>query len=61
MGEPVCVEVAEQESELEEDEAGEPDRRRASQRGEELLCRHGLDQKEQEGREEDRKAVERAR
>lgn len=60
-GEPVRVEVAEQKGELEEDQAGEPYRRGASERGEELLCRHGLDQKEQEGREEDRKAVERAR
>jgi len=58
-GQPVRVEVAEQQGELEEDEAGEPDRRGAAERGEQLLGRHGLDQEEEKRREKDGKAVER--
>ena len=59
LRQPVSVEVAKKEGELEEDQAGEPDCGRASEGGEELLGRHGLDQEEEKGREEDGKAVER--
>ena len=59
LRQPVRVEVAEKQGELEEDQAGEPDCGRAFEGGEELLRRHGLDQEEEKGREEDGKAVER--
>jgi len=55
---PVRVEVAEQERELKEDEAREPDRGGAAEGREELLGRHGLNQEEEKGREEDSTAVQ---
>ena len=57
-GQPVRVDVAEQQRELEEDQAGEPDRGRAAERGQQLLGRHRLNQKEEKRREKDGKAVE---
>ena len=59
--EPMGVEVSGEEGELEEDQAGEPDGRGASEDGEELFGGHGFDEEEEEGREEDCGGVQRAR
>ena len=55
---PVCVEIAEQQRDLEEDQAGEPDRGGAAEDGKELLGGHRLHQEEQECAEEDGGSVE---
>jgi hypothetical protein len=52
------VEVAEKECRLEEDEAGEPDSRRAAEGGKKLFGGERLDDKKEEGREEGSGAVE---
>ena len=57
---PVSVEVAEQQRDLEEDQAGEPDGGGAAKGGQQLLGGHRLHQEEQECAEKDGKAVEQA-
>ena len=57
---PVGVEVAEQQRDLKEDEAGEPDGGGAAEDGKQLLGGHRLDQEEQECAEKDGGAVEQA-
>ena len=59
-GEDVGVEIAEEQQQLEEDEAGHPDGGRASEGGQDLLCSYGFDEKEQEGGGEDGCAIENA-
>ena len=57
---PMRVEIAEQKCDLEEDEAGEPDRGGAAQERKELLGGHRLHKEEKECAEEDGDAVEQA-
>jgi hypothetical protein len=59
-GEPVRVEIAEKKRGLEEDEAGEPDRGRASEHGKKLFRGERLNQEEQKRRKEGRDSVENA-
>src|SRR5271156_415191 len=58
MGEPVGIEISAQKHELKEDEAGEPDGGRASQRGQQALGGYGFDEEEEKGRGKNRGAVE---
>ncbi len=59
-GEPVGVEIAEEQGDLKEDQACEPHRGGAAENGQELFRGHRLDEEEQEGAEEDGDAVEQA-
>ena len=47
------IEVRDEQGGLEEDQAGDPDRGRSAQDGEQLLGGDGLDEEEQEGGEKD--------
>ena len=53
----MCVEVAEKQCGLEEDEAGKPDCGRTAERGKKLFGGERLDDEEKEGREEGGGAV----
>jgi hypothetical protein len=57
----VSIKIAEQESRLEEDEAGEPDGRGSSEDRENLFGGERLDEEEEEGREEGSGSVEKSR
>ena len=53
LGEPMGVEIGEEESGLEEDEAGDPDGGGATESGEQLFGGHGFDEEEEECGEKD--------
>ncbi len=52
------IKVPKQQHHREEDQAGRPYGRRSTQHGQQLLCRHRLHHKEQEGTQENRESVE---
>ena len=58
IGEPVGVEIRDQQSGLEKDEASNPDRGRSAKDRHKLLGGHGLDEEEQEGAKKDGRSEE---
>jgi hypothetical protein len=59
-GDPMGIEIAEEQGGLKEDEACEPHRGGAAEDGQKFFRGHRLDEEEQEGAEEDGDAVEQA-